>query len=400
MMRDDSPAPSPRSLHGLDWLNFFLADVRTGVGPFVAIYLANSGWNPARIGFALTAAEFSGVLTQAPGGALTDRIPAKRLLVGMGLVLLTLSALLMAVRPSFFEVNAAQLVLGATGSIFGPGLSAITLGLVGYKCLGARTGRNAAFGSAGNIIAALTMGYIGYRYSTRAIFYFVAILSLPTLLSLLAIRGNEIDPERARGGTEDAAEKSAGGAGVGRLLRDRRYLIFGLLTILFHLGNGAMLAEMGEMMSVGRAQQSSVWMSAIVTMAQLTMAAIAAPVGKIADARGRKPILLFGFIFLPLRALLCAFTQNPYLLVSYQVFDGIAAGIFGIVGVLMIADMARGSGNYNLALGIMGAAVGGGRVHQYDSSRGSYDGGGLSRGLSAAGGLRCGRFCGSVAFNA
>jgi MFS family permease len=80
--------------------------------------------------------------------------------------------------------------------------------------------------------------------------------------------------------------------------------------------------------------------------------------GRLADSKGRKPILLFGFVFLPVRALLCAVTANPFWLVAYQLFDGLAAGIFGIVGVLMIADLSRGSGNYNLALGTVGAAVG------------------------------------------
>ncbi len=347
------PKPSKRSMHGLDWLNFFLADVRTGVGPFIAIYLTNSGWNPAQIGIALTAAEFSGVLTQAPGGAITDRAKSKRLLVGIGIALLTLSALLIAVLPTFREVIGAQLVLGLTGSMFGPGLSAITLGLIGYKCLGARTGRNAAFGSAGNIVAAVTMGLIGYYFSTRAIFYFVAILSIPTLVSLLAIRPGEIDLERARGGEPSVVE-----GGFRELFRNKNYVIFAIMTIFFHLGNGAMLAQMGEALARGRAQQSSLWMSAIVTVPQIVMALIAPSVGKIADKNGRKPILLFGFIFLPLRAILCAYTDNPYLLVSYQLLDGLAAGIFGIVGVLMIADMSRGSGSYNLALGTIGAAVG------------------------------------------
>jgi MFS family permease len=147
----NGPVPSAKSLHGLDWLNFFLADVRTGVGPFIAIYLTTNGWNPAQTGLALTAAEISGVITQAPGGALTDRVRSKRLFMAVGLALLTLSALLMAVRPTLPEVISAQLVLGLTGSIFGPGLNAITLGLVGYAHLGARTGRNWAFGLPGTL---------------------------------------------------------------------------------------------------------------------------------------------------------------------------------------------------------------------------------------------------------
>ncbi len=359
MSEQPDPKPSKRSQHGLDWLNFFIADVRTGVGPFVAIYLANNKWNPTQVGMALTAAELAGVITQAPGGALTDRIPSKRLIVGVGLLLLTISALCIALFPNLPVVITAQSVLGITGSMFGPGISAITLGLIGYKCLGARTGRNAGFGSAGNVVAAVSMGLVGYYWSTKAIFFMVAILSVPSMISLLCIRGDEIDPERARGVDVDHLHgKPVKSPSLRELFCDRRLLIFAVLTIFFHLGNGAMLAQMGELMAKGREKQSALWMSAIVTVPQIIMALIGPSVGKIADAYGRKPILVFGFIFLPLRAVLCALTSNPYYYVGFQVFDGLAAGIFGIVGVLMIADLTRGSGRYNFALGTIGAAVG------------------------------------------
>lgn len=352
-------SPSPRSRHGLDWLNFFVADVRTGVGPFVAIYLTENHWNVEQIGIALTAAELAGVLTQAPGGAITDYFRSKRALVAGAVLVLALSAVLMALAPNLAVVLGAQTALGMTGSIFGPGISALTLGLVTYACLGARTGRNAAFGSAGNVVAALTMGWIGYRFTTRGIFYFVALLAIPTLVSLFAIRPDEIDYERARGGGPTGKERTSTLAGLWQIYsRDRRMVTFVILTVFWHIGNGAMLAMIGEQIAKDRPQQSSLWMSAAVTVPQLVMALIGPSVGKIADTQGRKPILLWSFLFLPLRAILCAYTTNPYLLITWQLFDGLAAGIFGIVGVLMIADMSRGSGHYNVALGSVGAAVG------------------------------------------
>src|SRR3954469_1751167 len=194
-----SPTPSSRSLHGLDWTNFFLSDVRTGVGPFIAVHLTNMHWNVAQIGVALTVAEVAGVLTQAPGGALMDYLRSKRAALVIALFVLSTSALLLAYFPTLWVVLAAQAALGVTGSVFVPGINAITLGLVGYSCLGQRAGRNAGFGSAGNVFAALSMGLVGYLYSTRAIFFFVVVLSIPTVLSILAIRGEEIDYERARG---------------------------------------------------------------------------------------------------------------------------------------------------------------------------------------------------------
>src|SRR4051794_1327215 len=353
-----SPAASSRSLHGLDWTNFFVSDVRTGVGPFIAIYLANLHWNVAQIGIALTVAEVAGVLTQAPGGALMDSLRSRRAALSIAVIALSISALALALFPNLWVVFTAQTVLGITGSIFGPGISAITLGLVGYACLGKRTGRNAGFGAAGNVFAAITMGLIGYVYSTRAIFFFVAILSIPTMFAILAIRGEEIDYERSRGATSADLPVQGKAAGLRTIFSDRRMIIFCILTVFWRLGNGAMLAMIGEAIAIDRPKESALWMSAAVTVPQLVMAVIAPAVGRTSDSRGRKGILLFGFMFLPLRTILCAMTQSPNFLIGFQLLDGVSAGIFNIVGVLMIADLTRGTGHYNLALGTMGAAVG------------------------------------------
>jgi MFS family permease len=349
-----APQPSERSLHALDWLNFFLSDVRTGVGPFVAIYLAGAHWSVARIGIALTAAELAGVLTQAPGGALIDKLRAKRLVIGLAVLLLAASALVMSLITTMPVILACQAGLGITGSIFGPGVSAITLGLVGHACLGYRTGRNASFASAGNICAAVTMGLLGYWLAPRSIFYLVALLSVPTLICLSRIRQDEIDYDLARGGV--AGQNEAGG--VVQLLKDRRLGIFALMTVLYHLANGAMLATAGEMMTRSSTNRAVLSMGALVTVPQVVMALIGAPTGKIADLHGRKPILLFAFALLPLRALLFAFVRNAYWLIGFQVLDGFSAGIFLIVGILMIADCTEGTGHFNLALGTMGAATG------------------------------------------
>lgn len=349
-----APQPSKRSLRSLDWLNFFLSDVRTGVGPFVAIYLTGAHWSIARIGIALTAAELAGVLTQAPGGAFIDQVRAKRFVIGAAVLVLAGSSLVMSWITTMPVILACQAGLGITGSIFGPGVSAITLGLVGHGCFGYRTGRNTSFASAGNIFAAVTMGLLGYWVAPRAIFYLVAVLAVPVLLCLLRIRSDEIDYDLARGGV--SGQHAPGG--VFQLLRDRRLGIFALMTVLFHLGNGAMLATAGEMMSKSSTNRAVLGMGALVTVPQVVMALIGASTGKIADLHGRKPLLLFGFALLPVRALLFAFVRNPYWLVGWQILDGFSAGIFLIAGVLMIADCSEGTGHFNLALGTMGAATG------------------------------------------
>lgn len=197
-----------RSLHGLDWLNFLIADVQTGVGPFLAIYLAARGWNEERVGLALAIGGIAGIVSQTPAGALVDRLRSKRALIAAGVIALASGAILIAAYPSFWTVITAQVLIGAMSSFFASAIGAVSLGIVGYKLFGARQGRNHAFNSAGNVAAALLMGLIGYFASNRDIFLFVAALAGPTILSLALIRPNEIDYELARGardGEDDGA---------------------------------------------------------------------------------------------------------------------------------------------------------------------------------------------------
>src|SRR5438132_2766573 len=196
------PQPSRQSLLGLDWLNFFLADVRTGVGPFVAIYLASQHWNQEAVGIALTVGGLAGVLSQAPGGAVVDRVRSKRLLIGFAILTIALGALILAVQPSVPFVLAAQLLTGVVSGVLGPSIAAVTVGLVGHSRMAERIGRNHRFDSAGNVVAAAVMGLVGYLLGNRAIFYLAAGLALPTLLTLSRVRGNEIDYDRARGGVD------------------------------------------------------------------------------------------------------------------------------------------------------------------------------------------------------
>jgi MFS family permease len=194
--------PSMRTLHGLDWFNFFLADVQTGIGPFLAIYLAGYGWNEQRVGLALTVGGISGILTQIPAGALVDQFRSKRALIAIGILSLATGALLIGFMPIFWYVMSAQVFIGGTSSIFGPAICAVSLGIVGRKLFDHRQGRNQTFNSAGNVVAAVSMGLLGHFISNRSIFFFVFLCAIPTILTLLLIRPNEIDYERARGAKE------------------------------------------------------------------------------------------------------------------------------------------------------------------------------------------------------
>ena len=140
----------------LDWLNFFLADVRGGLGPYVGVFLlTQANWDQATIGAVLTVSGLIGITLHMPIGALIDATRHKRGLIIIGTCALAVSALAIAWSPTFPVVVTADILLAIAGAIFAPTVAAITLGLTQQQTLPARLGRNAAFDRAGNIFIAI-----------------------------------------------------------------------------------------------------------------------------------------------------------------------------------------------------------------------------------------------------
>jgi len=348
--------PSRGTLRGLDWLNFLLADVQTGVGPFLAIYLAGYKWNEERVGLALTAGGIAGILTQTPAGGLVDFLRSKRALVGVGVAALAAGALLIALFPWFWPIMGAQILIGGTSSVFIPAICAMSLGIVGRAAFDIRQGRNQTFNSAGNVMAAVSMGLLGYLVSNRSIFFFVVALAVPTILVLFMIRPAEIDYELARGAND--GEKGGKVESVRVLFQDRPLVLFLVCAVMFHFANAAMLPLLGEMLAKGHGRSSMMFMSACVVTTQFVITLLASWSGRKAGTWGRKPLLLIAFGVLPIRGVLYTLTSNTILLVAIQTLDGVGAGIFGVVSVLVIADLTRGTGRFNLTLGAITTAVG------------------------------------------
>ena len=330
------------------------------------------------MGIALTVGGIAGILTQTPAGALVDRIRSKRALLAAAVVALAAGALLIALAPKFWPVMSAQVLIGGTSSVFGPAICAVSLGIVGHKLFDRRQGRNQSFNSAGNVVAAVSMGLLGYFVSDRSIFFFVSVCALPTILTLPIIRPAEIDYARARGGKE--GDEDGKPVGASALLRDRPLLIFLVCAVMFHFANAAMLPLLGEMLAKGQGRSSMMFMSACVVTTQLVITLIASWSGRKAGSWGRKPLLLVAFAVLPLRGVLYTLTHTMVALVAIQVLDGVGAGIFGVVSVLVIADLTQGSGRFNLTLGAISTAVGigaslsqviaGSIVHHFGSNAG------------------------------
>lgn len=354
---DKRRQPSQRSLCGLDWFAFFVADIQTGWGPFVAVYLTSAAWTQLDIGFILTIGTITGLALQIPAGALVDRMPAKRLLAALVVASISASALLLALWPIFNVVVAAKVLHAIASSLLGPTLVAISLGLVGHTAFSMRLGRNVRFLSLGNAIAAGVSGGIAYYYSNQAIFFLTAALGLPTLIALAQIRSSEIDPALARGGIPK------GGVGgwfnaVSNLVQNQVFISFAVAIMLFQLANAAMLPILAGILTKRSPETAALVMAICILVPQFVVVGIAPLVGLKAQSWGRRPLLLLSFFALSIRGAVFAATSDPYLLIAAQMLDGISAASLGVLVPLITADVTRGSGHFNFAQGMMGTAVG------------------------------------------
>ncbi|MEK0082410.1 MFS transporter [Benzoatithermus flavus] len=344
----------------LDALNFLLADVRGGLGPYVGMFLLGQAhWDQATIGVVLTMSGLVGITLHTPVGALIDATHRKRELLVAGVAALAASALAIAATPVRPVVLAADIVMAVLGAVFAPTVAAITVGLVARGELTARLARNAAWDRAGNIFVGVVAGLAGWAFSSRAVLYLAPFFALLTAVAALSIPARAIDHARARGlDGERAASGRAHPAGWRILLHDRPLLMLAAGVALFHFANAPMLLLVGQELTLGHPGEATVLMSACIVTAQLVSIPAALVVGAEADRRGRKPLLLAAFAALPARCLLFAAVDRPFWLVAGQILDGVALGMLDALLALVLADVMRGTGRYNLARGLVGTVQG------------------------------------------
>lgn len=333
-----------------------MADVRDGVGVYLSVYLLTvRDWQPGDIGIVIAAPGIVGVLVQTPAGALIDRTRHKLLLLIVASVIIALCCLAVVLTSGFTPILVSQAVVGLTQSVYAPCVAAVTLGIVGHAALPRRIGRNESCNHLGNMLAAIIAGLLGRYVSYEAIFYFSIAQCLLLVAAVLLIREEDIDHDLARGAAQEGQVTDA--AGLKSLLSNRNILVFTIAMALFHLANGAMLPLVGQKMGLVDKQNSSLYLSAAIIIAQGVMVFVARFAGNAAE-QGRKKVLFLAFLLLPVRALLFAFIANPYALTAIQLLDGIGAGLFGVISILMIADLSQGTGRFNLLQGVVYSAIG------------------------------------------
>ncbi len=430
-----------RSQRGLDWLNFFVANLQTAFGPFIAVYLTSAHWTQGQIGLVLTVGSVTAMASQVPAGAAVDMLRNKHAAASLAIIAIVLSCLLLAVFPDRLPVTAAEILHGFASCMLNPAIAAITLSVVAagvaaqeaelrastaraaaeagfagtvatvegdagavasgdavpertgadtralpaniaiaqdvearaaaeaaapaHAALGERFGRNASFGSIGNAVAAGLMGGVGYLVSARATFFLGALLALPGLIALRMIA--RVPEPAAQGDKGDKAVKGASSeemiaakpkGGVRALLRDRRLAAFAVCVVLYHLGNGGMLTLAAGEVTRNAGHLAELVIAACILLPQILGAYLSPKIGRWAGIFGRRPVMMVAFAAVPLRGLLLAVSPSPVLIVAVQMLDAVSSAAFGVMMPLVAADLSRGTGRFNLCMGLLGLAMG------------------------------------------
>jgi MFS family permease len=344
-------AADRRTARGLDWLNFFTANLQTAFGPFVSVYLTQRAWTQSDIGFALSVGYVAAMISQVPAGALVDAVARKARAAGAAILAIIAGALLLATYPTMLPVLLAEIAHAFASCMLTPAIAALSLALAGARsgAAGERLGRNARFASIGNGMAAGLMAMVGSTFGARAVFLLGAALAVPGLYALRLIRPPLL---AGTGPGRKPREK------VRDLLADRRLLWFGATCAAFHLSNAAMLPLAAGFATQKLGSEATLVIGACIVGPQIVVALLSPAVGRAAERFGRKPVLVAGMLALPLRGLALAFSPSASLLVPIQLLDGISGAAFGVLLPLIASDITRGTGRFNLCMGMLGLAIG------------------------------------------
>jgi len=340
---------------GLNGLNFFLAAIQTGFGPFVAVWLTRQHWQETEIGLALSVGTGVALLAQLPAGILVDSWPRTRAIATAALLLLGGSAVMFAMPASLPSIWTAQIMHAVASAVMIPAIAAMTLASCGHAAFSQRLGVNARYASIGNAVAGGMLGVVAYYFNEATVFWTTALLVLPALAMVYLLRlGDQGRPPRIPDESSDAGGKDVP---PWRIFREPALHAFALCALLFHLANAAMLPLALNGLAL-RTTETDFAVSASIVLPQAIVAVFAPWAGALAQRIGRRPLLLVGFAALPLRAMLFSTAPDATLLVLYQSLDGVSATVFGLMMPLIAADLTRRTGHLNLAIGSIGLAAG------------------------------------------
>jgi MFS family permease len=329
-------------------LNFFMADMQSGIGPFVGVFLQAHGWASGLIGSAMTLGNVAGMLIQTPIGGLIDTTNYKRSWIIIPGIAVVLASTIILFSQNFWAVAASQIATSVAGAAIVPAVTGITLGIVKQKGFNRQNGRNQAFNHAGNMVGAAASGYLGWRYGYTAVFLLAALFGVISIACVLMIPANAIDNRAARG-KEDDPESQPSGFDV--LVKHQPLLILSLALAAFHLGNAAIIPLYGLAAVADGQANGPAFVATTIVIAQAVMIILSIVGMRVAERHNYWPVLLASFFVLPVRGILAFFLTGWWGVIPVQILDGIGTGLQSVAIPGMVARSLSGTGRINLGQG-------------------------------------------------
>ncbi|MEM5423691.1 MFS transporter [Paraburkholderia ferrariae] len=334
-------------------VSFFAADVQAGAGPFLGIYLQAHGWTPETIGTVLTMGAVIGTLATVPGGALVDAIYHRRAVVVGASLLTIVAACVIWLSHGYWPIAFSQIATAVGGSVMGPALTGLTLGMVGRKNFDRQYGRNQVANHAGNIIAAALSGALGWWLGIAYVFVLGAAFGLACIASVLLIPPRSVHRHYARGLVHDD-EKDRSQVRAERmrmLLHCRPLLLLAASLAAFSLGNSAMLSLYSLAVAAAHHGDANQITAANIIISQIVMLTAAVFASRIIRRWGFWRVILATLLTLPLRGVFAAWLASPWGILPVQVLDGLGSGLQSVAIPALVVHLLHGSGRVNLGQG-------------------------------------------------
>jgi predicted MFS family arabinose efflux permease len=330
-------------------VNFFMADMQSGIGPFVGVFLLERGWASGMIGTAMAIGNIAGMLITTPVGGLIDASRHKRAWVIVPGIALVAASSIILLWQSFWAVAASQIATSIAGAAIVPAVTGITLGIVGQRGFNRQNGRNQAFNHAGNMVGAAASGVLGWQLGYFSVFVLSALFGAITIACVLLIPPRSIDDRAARGSKEDEPESQPNGLTV--LLKHKALLVLALALAAFHLGNAAIVPLYGMSAVSSNKANGPSFVATTIIIAQGVMVIASVVAMHVVEKRNYWLVLLGSFLVLPLRGVSAYFLTGWWGIVPVEILDGIGIGIQSVAVPGMVARSLYGTGRVNLAQG-------------------------------------------------
>jgi len=339
----------PHRLWPLLAVNFFMADMQSGIGPFVGVFLLERGWASGMIGTALSIGNIAGMLMATPVGGFIDTSSHKRAWVIVPGIAVVAASSIILVWQNFWAVSASQVATSIAGAAIVPAVTGITLGMVGQRGFNRQNGRNQAFNHAGNMVGAALSGLLGWQFGYFAVFVLAAVFGVVAITSVLMIPPEAIDDRAARGSKEDDPDSEPHGLTV--LVKHKPLLVLGLALALFHLGNAAIVPLYGMSAVSGNKANGPGFVATTIVIAQGVMIIASLIAMQLVEKKSYWWILLASFLVLPIRGLFAYFLTSWWGITPVEILDGIGIGLQSVAVPGMVARSLYGTGRVNLAQG-------------------------------------------------